>query len=135
MKHTRMRVWMSLFLCAALIALVAAVTLGCNHTNEAKDDGLEKSFTFIVKDAEGKEMTFDLKSTKKYLGDALLAEGLIEGEEGPYGLYVKKVNGILADYDVNQAYWKLIVDGKESMVGVSAVEITEGGVYRYEYTK
>ncbi len=136
MNKTRFKSILSYLLCTVLIAAMALFAFGCNdNQNASEDTGIEKSYTFIVKDAEGKETVFERKSSLKYLGDALLAEQLIEGEDGQYGLYVKKVNGILADFDVNQAYWKLIVDGKESMVGVSAVEITEGGVYRYEYTK
>ncbi len=134
MNKTRFVRMLSWILCVVLIAAAALLTFGCDGK---KDDGngTEKHFTFIVKDKNGKEASFSLTSTRKYLGDALLDEGLIEGEEGQYGLYVKKVNGTVADADADGAWWKLIVDGKDAMVGVSSVELREGGVYRYEYTK
>ncbi len=40
--------------------------------------------------AEDKTVTFTLKTDKTVLGDALLDCGLVEGDEGPYGLYIKK---------------------------------------------
>ena len=67
--------------------------------------------------------------------DALLEEGLIEGEDGAYGLYVKKVNGILADYEVNQTYWAFYINGEYAMSGVDATDIVEGATYSFKVEK
>lgn len=85
--------------------------------------------------AEEKAVAFTIKTDKNTVGEALSEHGLIEGEEGPYGLYVKKVNGILADYDVNQCYWAFNIDGETAMTGVDGTEITEGVTYQLEYAK
>ena len=85
--------------------------------------------------AEGKTVTFTLHTDEAMLGDALLLHDLIAGEEGAYGLYVKVVNGITADYDVDQTYWQLFVDGESAMVGVDGTEIEDGATYRLERTK
>ena len=61
--------------------------------------------------------------------------GLIEGEEGPYGLYVKKVNGITADYDVNGTYWAFYVNGTMAPTGVDMTEIVEGESYGFTVSK
>ena len=92
------------------------------------------TFTVVVK-AEDKTVTFTIKTDKATVGDALLEQGLIEGEEGAYGLYVKKVNGILADYDVDQTYWGFYIDGEYAMSGVDATNITAGVTYTLERTK
>ncbi len=76
-----------------------------------------------------------VKTDEKMLGDALLESGIVEGDKEIYGLYVKKVNGIRADYDLDKAYWQLIVNGKSSLVGVDFVEITEGDTYEFVYTE
>ena len=81
------------------------------------------------------DVTFTLHTDKLNLADALLEHNLIEGEEGAYGLYVKKVNGVLADYDVNASYWALMVDGEYAMTGMSDTPITEGTFYEIVYTK
>ena len=82
-----------------------------------------------------KSVTFTLNTDKETLGDALLEHELIEGEEGPYGLYVKKVNGILADFDVDQSYWALNKDGEAMMTGVDGTQIADGEHYELVYTK
>ena len=91
-----------------------------------------KTVTVLVS-AEEQTLTFTIHTDKETLGDALLEHGLIEGEEGPFGLYVKKVNGILADYDVDQTYWSLTKGGEMMMVGVDGATIADGE--QYELTK
>ena len=72
---------------------------------------------------------------KKMVGEALQECGLLEGEDGPYGLYVKTVNGITADYDVDQTYWAFYINGEYAMTGVDVTEITEGGSYSLKVEK
>ena len=47
--------------------------------------------------------------------------------------YVKKVNGITADYDVDQSYWGFYIDGEYAMTGVDGTSIEEGRIYRLAY--
>ena len=68
--------------------------------------------TVIVVDADGNETNFVVSTDKETVGDALLELNLIEGEEGDYGLYVKTVNGITADYDTDGTYWAFYVNGE-----------------------
>jgi hypothetical protein len=86
-------------------------------------------FTLEVVCGENK-VTFTVNTDEEILGDALLELGLIAGDEGPYGLYVKRVNGILADYDVDGHFWALYVKGKAAMVGVDGTPVEGGAVYR-----
>ena len=85
--------------------------------------------------AEDKTVTFTVKTDKDTVGAALMEHGLIAGEEGDYGLYVKVVNGITADYDVDQSYWAFYIDGDYAMSGVDTTAITEGVTYQLVYTK
>ena len=87
------------------------------------------AFTFIVVDKDGAETSFTISTDKKTVGDALLAEGLIEGEEGAYGLYVKKVNGIVADYNIDQTYWAFYINGEYAMTGVDQTDVEDGATY------
>lgn len=80
-------------------------------------------------------VTFTINTDKKTVGDALLEHGLIAGDESEYGLYLKKVNGITADYDVDQRYWAFYVNDDYAMAGVDATDITAGATYRLEYAK
>ncbi len=94
----------------------------------------EKTVTVTVV-AEEKSVVFTVHTDKETVGEALLEHGLIEGEEGAYGLYVKKVNGILADYDKNQRYWAFYVNGEYAMTGVELTAIEEGVSYSLVYSK
>ena len=85
--------------------------------------------------AEDKSVTFTIHSDKKTLGDALVEYNLIDGEQGPYGLYVKKVNGILADYDVNKCYWGFNKNGEGMLTGIDGAEFEDGDHFELVYTK
>ena len=82
--------------------------------------------------AEGKTITITLKTEEATLADALLAAGLCEGTQDKYGLMISHVNGIRADYDLDGGYyWKLTVNGEDSMVGASGTPIVSGTVYEF----
>ena len=80
-------------------------------------------------------VTFTIHTDKTTFGDALLEHGLIAGDVEQYGLYVKVVNGITADYDVNQSYWGFYQDGEYLMTGVDSTEIADGEHYEIVYSK
>ena len=92
----------------------------------------EGSKTFLFKvDAEGYAITFTIHTDAETVGAALLALNLIAGEDSQYGLYVKTVNGILADYDVDGTYWAFYENGEYAMSGVDTTAITEGQNYSF----
>ena len=84
------------------------------------------SFCLTVTDLDGTQKEFVVKTDKKNVADALVEVGLVSGENSEYGLYIKVVNGITADYGVDGSYWSLLVNGEMSMVGASSVLVTEG---------
>ncbi len=95
----------------------------------------EGSKTFMFKvDAEGYAITFTIHTDAETVGSALLALGLIAGEDSQYGLYVKTVNGMFADYNVDQTYWAFYENG-EYANGVDATNVTEGSTYSFVRTK
>ena len=89
----------------------------------------ETSFDLKVTDLEGKETSFTINTDKKTVGEALLDVGLIAGEKGAYGLYIKTVNGITVDYDKDGKYWAFYVDGEYAMSGVDMTDIEKGVSY------
>ncbi len=132
-------------LLASFIVLVMIFTLGaCGETQkdvitttepisvEAQDG---KTFTFEVIDGNGNKTQLPIMTDVKMLGDALQKLGYIKGEEGPYGLYIKEVNGITADYDTDSTYWAFYINGEMSMKGVDQTEIVDGDVYSLRVEK
>lgn len=92
-------------------------------------------FTFVVVDKDGNETTFLVKTDEKTVGAALLKVNLIEGDNSEYGLYVKKVNGIVADWDVDQTYWAFFVNDEYALTGVDSTELVAGSTYAFKVSK
>lgn len=90
---------------------------------------------FVVVDMEGNETGFEIHTDKETVGDALLEHGLIAGDESEYGLYVKEVNGIKADYDVDKTYWAFYINGEYASVGVDSKPVKEGETYTLRIEK
>jgi hypothetical protein len=87
---------------------------------------------FIATDLDGKETHYMIKTDKTTVGEALLEQKLIDGENGDYGLYVKTVNGITLDYDKDGKYWAFYENGNYATSGVDQTEIINGTVYSFK---
>lgn len=153
----------SSILCIVLTVAMVLSTYGCGGKQEGTSSGEEKeakvqteadakasesaqsddsvmgtgdaSFSLTVVDQEGAETTFEVHTDKETVGEALLETGLIEGDEGEYGLYVKTVNGVTADYDEDGVYWAFYINGEYAETGVDATPVTEGEVYSFKVEK
>lgn len=134
MNKKAMNKMMRLILCTVLIAAIALMAVGCG-SKPAETTAPGVSFTFVVTDLEGNESTFNITTDKATVGEALLDEGLIAGEDSEYGLYVTSVNGVTADWDKDQTYWAFYIDDEYAMTGVDATEVTEGATYSFVLTK
>ena len=80
-------------------------------------------FGFTVTFADGMQHIYTVSTNKTTVGDALEELGLISGEQGPYGLYVKVVDGVTADYNDDGSYWAFYADGAYVNSGISETEI------------
>lgn len=95
------------------------------YTEDTSFGDGEKEVSVTVVAGEN-DVVLTLHSDKDNLGDALLEHGLVEGEDGPYGLYIKSVNGIVADYDIDKTYWSLSKEGDYMTTGVSETTFEDG---------
>lgn len=141
MKQFKNKLFASV-LCMVLIVAMALSMTACSNTtaddaNAGQDQvqTVEKAFTFEVVDKDGNLETFDITTDKATVGEALLEEGLIVGEDGPYGLYVTEVNGIVADFNADGTYWAFYVDGGYGASGVDLTEVTDGCTYSFKVEK
>ena len=137
----------SLCLCILLVAAIAMLTTACTKNTTTLTDGNasveiaatygqgETTFTFCASDKEGKETYCTVNTDKKTVGEALIELELISGDEGPYGLYVKTVNGITLDYDTDGMYWAFYIGTEMAPTGVDMTDIVSGETYRLVATK
>lgn len=149
MTKTRLLKSLSLILCCVLIAAMALFATGCEADNNADNSANvgqtsgevtvmgegETVFDFAVVDKDGNKTNFEIHTDKTVVGEALIELGLIVGDDGPYGLYVKTVNGITADYDANQTYWAFYINGEYAMTGVDKTDIVPGDSYAFKVEK
>ena len=94
----------------------------------------EKQFTVTVVHKDGTEKEFTYDTDEEYLGTVLQAAGLIEGEEGPYGLMISAVDGETADWNVDQSYWALHIGEEYATTGIDTTPIQDGASYCLVYT-
>ena len=92
-------------------------------------------FDLTVTDQDGGETQFEVHTDKATVGEALQELGLIDGDDSEYGLYVKTVNGIAADFDTDGVYWAFYVNGEYAQEGVDSTEIKEGDIYAFKVEK
>jgi hypothetical protein len=160
MKKTKTLILASMWL-ICLVLLIAVTGCDKNETNDhetTKNTGTEQTDTLpelwrsaiytenqtfgsgsttITVEVRAGEKSIDItiKTNKTILADALLENNLVEGENGAYGLYIKAVNGIKADYDTDHAYWALYKNGAYATSGADTTTIADGEHYELVYTK
>lgn len=87
------------------------------------------SFPLVIVDKDGNTVNVTVNTDKEMVGEALTELGLIEGEQGDYGLYIHEVNGIRAVYEEDATYWAFYINGEYAMTGVDQTPIAEGETY------
>ena len=124
------KVWAGLLALVLVIGAMAALWLG---SREAAVDGRKNiAVTVVHKDAS--ERVFRYQTDAEYLGQVLLEEGLIQGENGPYGLMISAADGETADWNVDQSYWALYIGADYATTGADGIVLTDGGAYSLVYT-
>ena len=95
----------------------------------------KNAITVKVVHKDGSEKVFTYRTDEEFLGAVLLADGLIKGNDGPYGLEITEVDGEAAIYATDKAYWALYEGDQYALQGISTTPIKDGGEYALVYTK
>lgn len=98
---------------------------------EAKGEG-KNTFFFDVVFQDGKSSYYKIKTNKAFVGEALKELGLVEGEEGPYGLFIKTVDGETHKYEDDGKYWAFYVDGTYAEKSADQTEIQDSHYYSFK---
>ncbi len=114
--------------------LVVAVLIAAWAITRPKTQVGAKAITVTVVHGDGSQKDFTYHTDEAYLGAVLTGEGLVEGEDGPYGLYIKVVDGEKAVYEEDNAYWSIYVGEEAASTGADQIPATDGGVYKLVYT-
>lgn len=105
------------------LAAVAALLLGIWYVSRPQVQEGSKTLVVEIVHADGSAKEFTCHTDEEYLGPVLVAEGLIEGEEGPYGLYITAADGETTE---GNQWWCVTRDGQMVETGVDATPVADG---------
>ncbi len=122
---------LSISIACLILATSLFFVIGCGN----KESETELNFTFEVVHLDGTTKTFEVKTYKTHLGDALTEKGYISGYQSQYGLTVETVDGEKLDWNTSGAYWALYINGEYAPTGVDATKIVDGATYTFKAEK
>lgn len=125
-------IWIVSAVLALALLVTGMVALYLKFRPQAVAGDKHITVTVVHKDGTSKEFAYD--TDEEFLGALLQTEGLIEGEEGPYGLMISTVDGELADWNVDQGYWALYIGEEYATTGIDLTPIHDGDSFSLEYT-
>ncbi len=86
--------------------------------------GEKKITVFVVHGDETEEM-FVYDTDVEYLGEVLLGDGLVSGEDGQFGLFITTVDGETAD-ESKQQWWCITKAGEKLNTSADTTPINDG---------
>jgi len=119
----------------AVLVLVAAIAVLLAVWRLASPKGTAGGKHITVQVVHGDESTksFALDTEEEYLAAALIAEGIVADNQGPYGLYILTVDGETADEGA-QEWWKLTKGGEMVNTGAESTPIADGDGFELTLT-
>ena len=120
----------------AVIAIVAVIAIfaGVYFATRPEAQAGDKNITVTVVHADGSTKDFPHSTDQEYLGRAIVEMGLVEDNQDQYGLFILEVDGEVASWEENQAYWSVYVGDEPAVTGADQIPIEDGGVYKLVYT-
>lgn len=121
----------ALIIFIVLIAAAVIVWLRFGPQNDVSEGS--KSITVVVVHGDSSSAVFPISTDAEYLGEALIAQGLVEGDMGEFGFFITAVDGEKAD-DAAQQWWCLTKSGGTVMTGVDMTPIADGDCFELTLT-
>ena len=119
--------------CGALVVACLLAAVLYIQTQPGTTEGA-KAIDVVVVHGDGSEATFQYQTDAEYLGDVLTENGLVEGTESSYGLFITTVDGETAD-DSLQQWWCITREGEMLSTGADQTPIADGEQYELTLTE
>ena len=115
---------------AAVIALMAGLFLS---TRPQAQEG-SKQVTILIVHKDGTEKKLEYATDLEYLADLLLEKELATGYASEeYGFTIESVDGVVADWAADSAYWALYEGEEYAMTSAAGIVLVDGGLYKLVY--
>ena len=116
--------------------LTLAFAAGCSKQEAADESaGGDKSYTLEVVSQDGSSRTYEATTAQEFLKGAM--DELAEAQDFSYGEeggFIVTINEERADYNEDNAYWAIYVNGEYGQYGADQQPVTDGDAYKFEYT-
>jgi len=90
------------------------------------------AITLLVTMPDGTRTSRQVRTDRETLGQALREANIIVCDEAGF---VFSVDGVEADYNVDQSYWAFYIGGEYATHGVDDEIVADGNTYALEYAK
>ena len=120
----------------AVIALVAVIALMAGLYVATRPKAVEgsKQVTIQIVHKDGTEKNLEFGTDHEYLADLLLEKELVTGYASEeYGFTIESVDGVIADWAVDGAYWALYEGEEYATTSAAGIVLVDGGIYRLVY--
>ena len=120
----------------AAVALVALIALFVGVWLATRPETVQgaKTITVTVVHKDGTEKVFTYQTDEEYLGPVLTSQGLVQGDNGEFGLMIHTVDGEKADWSVDQGWWQVLVGEQSATTGADSIVIADGDTFKLVYT-
>lgn len=109
----------------AALAAAALLMLGLWRFTRPQTQAGDKTIVVQVVHADESSKEFTCRTDAEYLGQVLLAEKLVEGEQSAYGLFITTVDGETAQDSLHQ-WWCVTKGGERVDTGVDSTPVADG---------
>ena len=147
---------------AILASFVILLLSGCRNTTEDSNGDGDHQYVLVIDDLEAQTVTIEdfpivgegdnfflfevtddedmstfwrVYTNHTTVGEALVELDLVQGEDSDLGFFVTEINGLVADFDHDGAFWAFYIDGDSAMAGIMDTEIEPGTIYRFVFTR
>ena len=128
MKNKKM--WIVIVVLAVVIAAMAGVY---TMTRPQAVEG-DKNVTILIVHKDGTEKKLEYATDHDYLANLLQEKELVTGySSDEYGFTIESVDGVVADWSKDSAYWALYEGEEYATASAAAIVLVDGGVYKLVY--
>jgi len=118
------------------IVALAALALSYQALKPSTTQGA-KAVEIIVVSADETEVTYNIQTEAEYLQGAMdEAQGLeYSGVESEFGMMIDTVNGEVASFEEDGAFWGFFVNDEFCNYGISEQPVEDGDQFKIVYTQ
>ena len=95
-----------------------------------------KNVTIVIIHKDGTEKRMEYATDLEFLSQLLVEKELVTGYASEeYGFTIESVDGVVADWAVDGAYWALYEGEEYAVTSAAGIVLVDGGVYKLIYER